>query len=177
MADLSTSFNPADIALASDAASSALVLGATTSDAASSALALASDVNSKVAARTDQSVKSAASPKFADLQITSHAYFDAEVDNGNSGAADTIDWTAGNKQKSTLTADCTYSFTPPSGACNLLFRITNDVAGAHDITWPGNVTWLGTEPTWTDGGATATIIVALYYDGAFYWAQGTPWEF
>jgi len=64
VADLSALFNPADIATASDAASSALVLGATTSDAASSALVLASDVSSKVAARTDQSVKSAASPSF-----------------------------------------------------------------------------------------------------------------
>ena len=62
MADLSTSFNPGLIATNSDAASSALSLGATVSNVASAA-------SSAIAARTDQSVKSAASPQFAGLDI------------------------------------------------------------------------------------------------------------
>ena len=48
-----------------------------------------------------------------DLKIDQHAYFDAEFDNGNSSTADTIDWGVGNKQKSTLTGNCTYTFTAP----------------------------------------------------------------
>jgi hypothetical protein len=109
-------------------------------------------------------------------QFNKLAFFDAEVDNGNSGAADTIDWTAGNKQKSTLTANVTYTFTAPTGPCNLIFKLVQNATGGFGATWPAPVTWLGTEPTWTDGGANKTIIVAMYYDGTTYWGQGTPWE-
>lgn len=42
------------------------------------------------------------------------AVFDSEVDDGNSGAADTIDWSAGNVHKSTMTDNCTYTFTAPA---------------------------------------------------------------
>jgi hypothetical protein len=63
MADLSTSFNPSLIATNSDAASSALSLGATVSNVASAA-------SSAIAARTDQSVKSAASPAFVTADLT-----------------------------------------------------------------------------------------------------------
>lgn len=63
MADLSTSFNPGLIATNSDAASSALSLGATVSNVASAA-------SSAIAARTDQSVKSAASPTFVGATLT-----------------------------------------------------------------------------------------------------------
>jgi len=78
-------------------------------------------------------------------QFDTEAVFDAEYDNGNSGAADTIDWTKGNKQKSTLTDDVTYTFTAPSGACNLILHIVQDGTGGRDATWPASVTWLGTE--------------------------------
>lgn len=105
------------------------------------------------------------------------ACFSAEVDNGNSGAADTVDWTVGNKQKSTLTGDCTYTFDPdPIGPCSLTLRLIQDGTGGRDATWPGEVTWLGTEPTWSDGAAGKSIVVSFYYDGSTYWAQATSWE-
>jgi len=72
MADLSTSFNPAWVADTSDVASSALDLAGTVSNVASAA-------SSAIAARTDQSVKSAATPEFAGLDIlTDNA--DANID-------------------------------------------------------------------------------------------------
>ena len=104
------------------------------------------------------------------------AHFDAEFDNGNSGAGDAIDWRVGNKQKSTLTGDVTYTFTDPTGPCNLIFRLIQDGTGGRDVTWPAAVKWLGTEPTWSDGAAGKTIVVSFYHDGTNYWAQGTPWE-
>ena len=61
MADLSMSFDPASVATNSDAASSALAEVASVSDAASDAV-------SKIGARTDQSVKSAASPEFVGIK-------------------------------------------------------------------------------------------------------------
>ena len=93
----------------------------------------------------------------------------------SSGAA-TIDWTKGNKAAITLTEDVTFTFTNPSNVCNLLLRITNDATGGYNLTFPSSVVWLGTEPTWTDGGANKTIIMSAYFDGTTYWAQATPWQ-
>jgi len=120
--------------------------------------------------------KTLTAPVISAAQFTTEAYFDAEVDNGNSGVADTITWTAGNKQKSTLTDDVTYTFVDPSGPCNLILKLVQDATGSRDATWPAAVTWLGDEPTWSDGAATKTIIVSFYFDGTTYWGQGTAWE-
>lgn len=96
------------------------------------------------------------------------ATFASEVDNGNSSTADTIDWTAGNKQKSTVTDDCTYTFTAPSGPANLILKLVN--GGAHTITWP-TILWAGgSEPGWTSSG---TDIVAFYFDGTNYYGQAS----
>jgi hypothetical protein len=111
-----------------------------------------------------------------ELDAGAHSIGFTLTDNGNSGTADTIVWTNSNKQKSTLTGNCTFTFTAPSNPCSLQLIITNNATGGYDITWPASVKWLGTEPTWTDGGASKTIIVSFLYDGTNYWAQGTPWE-
>ena len=64
MADLSMSFDPASVASTSDAASSALVYGSSNATVAGAA-------SSAVAARTDQSVKSAAAVTFSALTVGS----------------------------------------------------------------------------------------------------------
>lgn len=103
------------------------------------------------------------------LKIDTEAYFDAEIDDGNSGTADTIDWTTGNKHKSTVTGGVTYTFTSPSGPANLILKLVN--GGSQTITWPGTVVWSGgTEPSWT---ASGTDIVAFYWDGSSYYGQGS----
>lgn len=97
--------------------------------------------------------------------------FDTEIDNGNSSTADTVDWGAGNKQKSTLTGDCTYTFTAPAGPCNLLLRLIQDGTGSRTATWPASVKWPdGTAPTLTTT-ASAVDIVSFYYDGTNYNGQ------
>jgi len=112
--------------------------------------------------------KTLTSPKF-----DTEAYFDAEFDNGNSGAADTIDWTVGNKQKSTLTGNCTYTFTAPSGPCNLVLKVVQDGTGSRTVTWPGTVKWSGgTAPTLTTS-ADAIDIITFYYDGTNYYGQSS----
>lgn len=89
----------------------------------------------------------------------------------------TIDWKLGNKFKFTFGAQAdTFTFTAPSNPCNLLMVLIQDGTGGRDVTWPGTVKWLGDEPTWTNGGIGKGILVAFYYDGTTYWAQGTPWE-
>lgn len=80
----------------------------------------------------------------------------------------TIDWKDSNKQKLTVDANVTVSFTAPSNPCTLTLRIIQ--SGAANVT---------TLPTLkTVGGAAITIsatngaidIVTLYYDGTSYYA-------
>ena len=95
------------------------------------------------------------------------AIFKAEYDNGNSGAAKTIDWNNHLKQKITLTDDCVFTFTDPPGPCDVQLKMTHDMVGGADPTWPANVHWQDeTEPTWSDDGETD--LVRGYFDGADY---------
>lgn len=105
------------------------------------------------------------------VKVTNAVTFNSEVDNGNSSTADTIDWTAGNKQKSTLTGNCTYTFTAPSGPCNVLLKIVQDATGSRTVVWPASVKWpAGVAPTLTTT-ANAIDIVSFYYDGTNYYGQ------
>jgi hypothetical protein len=98
--------------------------------------------------------------------------FIAEVDNGDSSTSDTIDWGAGQKQKTTMTGNCTYTFTAPDGPCNLMLSCYQD-GTARTITWPSTVKWpAATAPTFT-GTNNIRDIVAFYYDGTHYFGQAT----
>lgn len=89
----------------------------------------------------------------------------------------TIDWKLGNKFKFTFgTQADTFTFIAPTKTGNLLLMLVQDGTGGRDATFPASVKWLGTEPTWIDGGGGKTIIMSMFYDGTYYWAQGTPWE-
>ena len=99
------------------------------------------------------------------------AYF-ATVDNGNSGTADTIDWTAGNKQKTTWTGNCTYTFTPPDGPAGLILRCYTG-AGGFTPTFPANVKWPGgTTPSWTTT-ASRMDLIAFDWDGTDYFGTAS----
>ncbi|GAG36241.1 unnamed protein product, partial [marine sediment metagenome] len=97
---------------------------------------------------------------------------------GTGDGTTTIDWTAGVKYQFTHGDMAeTFTFDPaPTNPCNLTLEILEDGNGSHDCTWPEAVTWLGAEPTWTDGAAGKTIVVCFWYNGTTYWGQGTPWE-
>ena len=100
------------------------------------------------------------------------ATFVDEHDNSSSGTSDTIDWREGLKQKTTMTGNCTYSFTAPAGPCNLILTCYQD-GTVRTITWPSNVKWPGgTAPTFT-GTNNIRDIVAFYYDGTDYFGQAT----
>ena len=97
------------------------------------------------------------------------ATFQQEVDNSASGTAKTVDWTAGQKQKLTLTGNCTLSFTAPSGVGNFLLKILQDATGGRTVAWPANVKWAGGAPPTLTTAANAVDIVSLYYDGTDYY--------
>jgi hypothetical protein len=104
-----------------------------------------------------------------DIEVNQHATFDAEYDNGNSSTADTIDWGNGNYQKSTLTDNCTFTFTAPDGVGKFQLKLIQDGTGSRTVTFPGTVKWeSGTAPTLTTD-ADAIDIIVFYFDGTNYY--------
>jgi len=101
----------------------------------------------------------------AKLGITGHAWFDAEYDNGNSGAAKTIDWHNGNKQLLTLTASCNLTFTNPDGAANLVLRLIQGGAGGYTLTLPPSTYIVGGTALTLSAAVGAEDILTLYYPG------------
>lgn len=94
-----------------------------------------------------------------------------EIDDGNSGTTDTIDWTAGPKHKSTLTDNVTFTFTDPDGATNVILILVQDGTGSRLVTWPSTVKWGGgSAPTLTTT-ANAVDIISFYFDGTNYHGQ------
>jgi len=90
------------------------------------------------------------------------------VDNGNSGASKNIDWSNGNKQEITLTANCTLTFTDPRTSCELQLIVKQDATGNFTLTFPASVKWSqGTVPTITTD-ANAIDVISLFFDGTNY---------
>jgi len=121
--------------------------------------------------KNNQDVSTAGTPTFANLKINQNVYFGVEVDNGNSNTADTIDWTAGNKQKSTLNGNCTYTFTSPAGPCNLTLRLIQ--GGSYTVTWPNTVKWAGGVPPILSTVVSAVDIISFYWNGTNYYGAAT----
>jgi hypothetical protein len=96
------------------------------------------------------------------------AVFNGIVDDGNSSTADTIDWTTGSIHKSTLTGNCTYTFTSPTGVSRVQLLIYTG-SGSFAVTWPATVKWIGgTAPTITVT-ASKVDIATFIWDGTNYW--------
>lgn len=111
-----------------------------------------------------------------ELNCGEHSIVFGVKDNGNSGAAKTIDWRLSNIQKIVLTGNCTLTFTAPSNGAGLTLLVTQDATGGRDITLPGTCKVLGTAPTFTDGGASKSMILSFRLIGSTYWYQGSEWE-
>lgn len=103
------------------------------------------------------------------LNLRETAYFDAEYDNGDSGTSKTIDFGVGNKQKLTLTGDCTLTFTNPSGPCNLVLKLVQDATGGRLVTWDADCKWVAGTPPTLSTGAGDIDIVTFYFDGTYYY--------
>lgn len=137
----------------------------------------------EVAAALDQLAARSVSPLTANLNANDFDIYnvavltaDGEFNNGNSGAAATINWNSGNDQTITLTANCTFTFTAPTlgGAGKFLFRITQDGTGNRLATWPASVKWVNQTPPTLTGAANATDIVSFYWNRTNYWGTYSP---
>lgn len=96
------------------------------------------------------------------------AEFQEEHDNGNTSTAQTIDWNNGNNQKSTLTGNCTFTFTAPSGPSRLQLKLVQDATGSRTVTWP-TIKWVGGVAPTLSTAANSEDIVVLFYDGTSYY--------
>lgn len=103
------------------------------------------------------------------LLVTTELVHEEEVDDGNSSTADTIDFTAGNFHKSTMTGNCTYTFTAPSSPATLVLKLVQDATGSRVATWPGTVKWPGGFAPTLSTAASAVDIISFYYDGTNYY--------
>lgn len=104
-----------------------------------------------------------------DIEITGEFGADAEVDDGNSSTADTINWTTGNFHKSTMTGNCTYTFTSPTNVGRYQLMLVQDATGSRIATWPASVKWpSGTAPTLSTA-ASSIDIITFYFDGTNFY--------
>lgn len=91
---------------------------------------------------------------------------------GNSGAAPSVDWTAGNVQTLTLNAaTVTPTFVNPLGGCDLKLLLTQDATGGRDVVWPAAVTWIGNGPPSLLATPGAISEVLFYFDGTTYFGS------
>ena len=95
----------------------------------------------------------------------------AEYDNGNSGAADSIDFANGQNQKSTLTANTTLTIAAAPGVGHYQLRLIQDATGSRTVTFVGvsAARWLNstTQPAFNTAAAGETILT-FYWDGSAY---------
>lgn len=124
------------------------------------------NVDLRLAAKGTGKIAMQSSVNFADK----NAYFTQHA-NGNTSTAQTIDWTLSNKQTSTLTGNCTFTFTAPNGPCSLVLRLAQDGSGSRTATWPATVHWSGgTAPTLTTT-LNKIDIITFYYDGTTFFGN------
>jgi len=94
----------------------------------------------------------------------------SEYDAGNSSTAQTIDWSNGSAQKSTLTGNVTYTFSNGVTGGAYVLKIATG-AGSFTATWPAAVKWAGgTAPTITTT-ASRVDLVNFYYDGTTWFGS------
>lgn len=90
-----------------------------------------------------------------------------EFNIGDSGTTKTIDYNNGQKQRITLTANCTITLTAPtSGEGNFILKIIQNATGGFSITWPASVKTPGTTATISALTANQYTIANFYHDAA-----------
>jgi len=88
---------------------------------------------------------------------------------GSSGSSQTINWTSGAIVTTTLTANCSITFSGAIAGQTLTMFLTQDGTGSRTVTWSSSPKWPGgTAPTLTTT-ASKTDIITMYYDGTNFW--------
>lgn len=99
------------------------------------------------------------------------ATFNAEIDNGNSSTAATINFSTGQKQKITLTAAATLTLAAPPGVGHYQLRLIQNATGGWAVTWSGigASSWLASVAAPAINTAiNGVTIINFYWDGAAF---------
>lgn len=128
-----------------------------------------------------QAIATTSTPQFARIGLgtgagaaaaltTAGQFNTGYLDDGNCGAADTVDWNAGMRHTSTLSAaTCTYTFANPIAGTWYTLAVVQDGSGGRLVTWPGTVLWEGgAAPTLTTDPSAADLCFFLWTGAAYY---------
>lgn len=92
--------------------------------------------------------------------------------NGNLGATPTIDWSKGDLQTGTLSANCTYAFSNAVAGQRLTFFALQNGTGTYTQAFTPTIIWQdATTPTWTTTADKMNVFV-IYFDGTNYYGMG-----
>ncbi|QGQ93960.1 hypothetical protein EHS13_03085 [Paenibacillus psychroresistens] len=105
-----------------------------------------------------------------EMDAGAHTIGFTEFDNGNSGAAKTIDFRLSNKQKVAINASTVLTFTAPSKPCSLTLKLT--YAGAFTVTLPSHKKPGGVALTFSSVNL-AVDILSIYWDGTSYYIMNS----
>ncbi len=106
----------------------------------------------------------------SDLKVDRLVYYDEIYDNGNSGTSKEIDWNNGNRQRVTMTGNCTFTFVDPPGPCNLMLIAQQDGTGGRTAAWPASVKWVGALTPTLSTGVSDLDVIGLFFDGTNYYS-------
>lgn len=111
------------------------------------------------------------SPSFTTKATFGNYYLSpSEVDDGNSSTADTVDWSTGSVHKSTLTGNCTYTFSNPVTGGIYILKVIQG-AGPYTVTWPATVKWPNsTAPTLSQTSGRMDLFT-FQWDGTDYFGS------
>jgi hypothetical protein len=103
---------------------------------------------------------------------TATVKFNAEYDNGNGGAAKTIDWNNGQQQKLNLDgASCTLTFTAPVGGVgHFQIKLSRSLASAVAV-WPATVRWRNGNAPAQSTLTNQVDFVSFFWDGTNYFGS------
>ncbi len=93
-----------------------------------------------------------------------------EYDAGNSSTAITINWKNGDRQKVTMTGNCTFTFSNAVAGQTLTLRAVQDATGGRTHTFP-TLKWPGGTVGTPGTGASDINLYIFYFDGTNYLAQ------
>ena len=112
-------------------------------------------------------------PTFDSMSATNLKQVSGLYDNGNSGSSITINWANGDRQKLTVSANTTLSFSGAVTGQIVTLLINENGTGNFTITLP-SVKW----PNGVSGSFTTTAsainVLSLFYDGTNYLASLQP---
>jgi hypothetical protein len=93
-------------------------------------------------------------------------------DCGTVGAAETVSWKNGDRQKLTLDVNVTITFSDAVAGQTLTLYMLQDGSGTNTITFADTITWANAStPGWTTTASKYNIAV-IFYDGSGYYGVG-----